>query len=447
MATEIVEHYLSDFTDLISSDTTSLPDWLEEVRKRAIDRFVEVGFPSSHDEKWRFTNFARISEKHFATNNGHGSRSSPVTAEDSLVGWRSPAQIVFIDGRYSPDLSSLQGLPEGAVAGNLAATIGDDATCLENNLARIADSSDSPFTALNTAFISEGALLFVPDGVRVDGPIQFLYLTSGTTDDALVHPRNVVVLGEGAEATVVERYVGLGNGNTWTNAVTEINAGNEAHIRVHRVQLEGMNTYHTATTQCSQGRDSSFTYSTVEFGGALSRHDINIQLNGTGAFCSLHGLSHLRGTQHADNHTTVEHAQPHCRSVEKFNGIYDDNSHGVFTGRVLVRPDAQQTDAIQSSRNLLLTDTARADTQPQLEIFADDVKCTHGATVGPIDDEALFYLRSKGLTADEARTMLTYGFAVEIIDTIGIAGLREQLETVLTSRLEKETRDVQGERC
>jgi Fe-S cluster assembly protein SufD len=447
MATEIVEHYLSDFTDQISSDRTGFPEWVEGIRRRAIGRFVEVGFPSSRDEKWRFTNFSRIAEKHFVVSNGHDSRSSPVSAEDAMVGWRSPTKIVFVDGRYSPDLSSLRGLPQCAVAGNLAAMIGDDSTNLENHLARIADSSDNPFTALNTAFFSEGALLSVPDGVKVNGPIQFLYLTSSETNDAVNHPRNVVVLGEGAEATVVESYIGLGSGCSWTNAVTEIYAGDAAHIRVHRVQLEGKNAFHTATTQCSQGRDSSFFYTTVEFGGSLSRHDINFQLNGTGAFCSLHGLSHLRDTQHADNQTTVEHAQPHCTSVEHFNGIYDDSSHGVFTGRVLVRPGAQKTDAIQSSRNLLLTDTARADTQPQLEIFADDVKCTHGATVGPIDDEALFYLRSKGLTADEARTMLTYGFAVEIIDTVGIAGLREHLDSVLTSRLEKETRDARGEKC
>jgi len=222
--------------------------------------------------------------------------------------------------------------------------------------------------------------------------------------------------------------------------------GDSANLKIHRVQLESKSTFHTATTQCHQGRDSNFAFSTVEFGGSLSRHDISFQLNGAGASCSLHGLSHLRERQHADNHTTIEHAKPHCTSIENFTGIFDDSSHGVFTGRVLVQPDAQKTDAIQSSRNLLLTDKARADTQPQLEIFADDVKCTHGATVGPIDEEALFYLRSKGLSADEARTMLTYGFAVEIIDNIEITGLRDRLDVLLRSRLQGDGRDTREEK-
>jgi Fe-S cluster assembly protein SufD len=298
---------------------------------------------------------------------------------------------------------------------------------------------------LNTAFFSEGGVLLVPDGVSVEKPMQFLYLTSDGKTDAVSHPRNLVIVGENAEATIVESYVGLGSGFTWTNSVTEIVLGNSARLKAHRVQQERADSFHTATTQSRQGRDSSLTFSTVDFGSSLSRHDINFQLNGTGASCSLHGLSHLKNRQHADNHTTIEHATPHCISVEHFNGIFDDNSHGVFTGRVLVKPDAQQTDAVQSSRSLLLSDTARADTQPQLEIFADDVKCTHGATVGSIDDEAIFYLRSKGISAGEARTLLTYGFAAEVIESIEVAGLRNHLEAVLRSRLGSEERNTRGD--
>ena len=446
MASEIVEHYLSDFAELSANGSSALPNWLVEIRKNAADRFAEVGFPSSRDEKWRFTNFSPIVDKAFAANKGPESCSSSPKLLDEELGWSSDVRVVFVNGEFSPDLSQLGTLPHGAIVGNLASVLHDNPPVLENHLARTADSSDSPFTALNTAFLAEGGVLYLPDGICVEEPIQFLYLTNDDQRDTVSHPRNLVVLGEGAEATVVESYVGLGNTRLWTNPVTEIVLGDSANLKTHRVQLESKSTFHTATTQCHQGRDSNFAFSTVEFGGSLSRHDISFQLNGAGASCSLHGLSHLRERQHADNHTTIEHAKPHCTSIENFTGIFDDSSHGVFTGRVLVQPDAQKTDAIQSSRNLLLTDKARADTQPQLEIYADDVKCTHGATVGPIDEEALFYLRSKGLSAEEARTMLTYGFAVEIIDTIEIMGLRDRLDVLLRSRLQGDGRDTREEK-
>jgi Fe-S cluster assembly protein SufD len=439
-----VEHYLSDFTALAENDSSGSPEWLGEIRRIAIDRFAEVGFPSSRDEKWRFTNFSRLVEKTFAVGNGQARQASPMTLEEDPLGWWSAIRVVFVDGEFSPELSSLAGLPGGAFVGNVAAAMSSEPAFLERNIARIADSSDNPFTALNTAFFSEGGVLYVPDGVSVAEPIQFLYLARNVSGETVIHPRNVVVVGESAEATIVESYSGLGDECSWTNPVTEVVLGDDAHLTAHRIQLESKNTLHTATTQCRQGRDSSFTFSTVEFGGSLSRHDINVQLNGTGASCALHGLSHLRDTQHVDNQTTIDHVRPHCSSVENFNGIFDEGSHGVFTGRVQVRPGAQQTDARQASRSLLLTDTARADAQPQLEIFADDVKCTHGATVGPIDEEALFYLRSKGLTMEDARTMLTYGFAVEIIDTIAVAGLREQLHALLGVRLQGEPRDTPG---
>ncbi len=446
MAKEIVRRYLSDYAALSESGGSVFSTSLGEVRKRSIDRFAEVGFPSSRDEKWRFTNFSRLTEKHFAVKNGVGDQQSEAALDDSPIGWLSPNRVVFVDGKFSPKVSAVAGLPNTTLVGNLSTTANNDPTILEQGIAQIADSFDSPFTALNTAFFSEGGTLLVPDGVCIEEPIQFLFLTTSHSTDRVTHPRNMVIVGEGAEATVVETYLGLGDGSSWTNPVTEIVLGDAADLKLHRVQLDGKKSFHTATTQCRQGRDSNLTFSTVVFGGSLSRHDINFKLDGIGASCSLHGISYLRDRQHSDNQTTIEHAKPHCTSVEKFNGIYDDSSRGVFTGRVLVKPYAQQTDAIQSSRNLLLTETARADTQPQLEIFADDVKCTHGATVGPIDDEALFYLRSKGLTSDDARAMLTYGFAVEIIDMIGIKELREYLDAILRSRLDREGRDTRGEK-
>jgi len=440
-----VEHYVSKFGTRTAADRAASPEWLEDIRKKAIGRFEEAGFPSSRDERWRFTNFSQLATRTFALGNGNTERDSLEQAVNTKLGWRSDVRLVFIDGRFSHELSSLDDLPNGVVVGSLAEVMNNNTAALHSHLASIADIADSPFTALNTAFFSEGGILLVPDGVWVESPIQFLYLTSDGRGESVTHPRNLVAVGENAQATIAECYLGKGNGCTWTNSVTECVLANAAHLTAHRVQVEGANAFHTATTQCRQGRDSTIRFTTVDFGSALSRHDLNFQLNGTGASCSIHGLSHLRDKQHADNQTNIVHSTPNCTSVERFNGIYDDKSHGVFTGRVLVEPGAQQTDAIQSSRNLLLSDTARVDVQPQLEIFVDDVKCTHGATVGPIDDDALFYLRSKGITADDARTMLTYGFAAEIVDTIGTESLRDHLEALLRSRLNAAKRDSEGD--
>jgi Fe-S cluster assembly protein SufD len=444
MATETVEHYVSRFAEVAAANSASSPQWLNNIRKNAIDQFAAMGFPSGRDEKWRFTNFSSLARKKFAVPNGQGASVSTSLDEAPGVGWWSDTRIVFVDGKLSIGLSSLGELPDGVYAGNVFNALSDNATKLEQSLATIADVADNPFAALNAAFFTDGGVLIIPEGVRVESPIQFLYLASDDMHHSVSSLRSVFMIGENAEVTIVESFLGLGSGCSWTNAVTEMIVADGANLKAHRFQQESPNAFHTATTQCRQGRDSNLTFSTVDFGSSLSRHDICFQLNGTGASCSLRGLSHLRDKQHADNQTTIEHVTPNCSSVEQFTGIFDDSSHGVFTGRVLVRPDAQQTDAMQSSRNLLLSDNARADTQPQLEIFADDVKCTHGSTVGPIDDDALFYLRSKGLSAEEARTMLTYGFAIEIIDTIGISGLREFLADLLKSRLRSQSRDPQG---
>jgi len=281
----------------------------------------------------------------------------------------------------------------------------------------------------------------VPDGVAVEEPIQLLHLTTEENAEVVTHARNLIILGDGAEATVVESYFGLGEADYWTNAATEINLGRGALLDSCRIQLEGSKAYHTAATRTRQGRDSRLCFTGVELGSLLSRHDIQAGLEGVGAECALYGLSHLQDRQHADQHTTIDHAKPHCSSRESFNGVFDGRSHGVFTGRILVRPGAQQTDAMQASRNLLLSKTAQVDTQPQLEIFADDVKCTHGATVGPIDDEAMFYVQSKGLTPDEARALLTYGFGKEILKSITVDSLRERMDVLFRSRLERAWRN------
>ena len=433
------DHYLSDFESLVAENSANGPGWLAEVRSRAIEQFGNTGFPSARAERWRFTNFSKLIEKPFAIGNGRPASASNLDELRDGVGWWGDSRIVFLNGIYSSELSSTQTPPNGVFAGRLTSAVREGVPPVEQTLARIEWPTENPFAALNTAFLTDGGVLYVPDGVVVDEPIHFLYLTTDENADVVTHPRNLIIVEKGAEATVVESYFGFGDVNHWTNAVTEIQVGDGAQLNSCRIQLEGPNTYHTATTHSRQGRDSRYTFTTIELGSLLSRHDIQAGLEGAGAECALHGLSHLAGRQHVDQHTTIDHAQPHCSSRESFNGVFDGRSHGVFTGRILVRPGAQQTDAMQASRNLLLAETAHVDTQPQLEIFADDVKCTHGATVGPIDDEAMFYLQSKGLTMEAARAMLTYGFGSEILNSIEVDELRERMNALLRSRLERAT--------
>ena len=432
-----VDRYVLDFRALASSATGQSPAWLGSIRRKAIDRFASIGFPTTRDENWRFTNFSKLAEKEFRIRNGDSGHAHGSIGEGDELGWQAANRIVFVDGEYDAVLSSVEALPDGVLVGDLASAVTRDERAVAGNLTQVAENIDNPFEALNAAFMREGGVIFVPDGTVVVEPIQFLFLTTSHSSDTVNHLRNIFVVGENAEATVVETYLGLGDGCSWTNSVTEVVLGDSARLNTHRFQLEGENAFHTATTKCRQQRDSSYALTTAEFGGTLSRHDIKIGLHGEGASSELAGILHLRGKQHVDNHTTIEHAEPHCTSRENFNGIFDGESHGVFTGRILVQPGAQQTDAQQSSRNLLLSEKARADAQPQLEIFADDVKCTHGTTVGPIDQDALFYLRSKGLTSDAARSMLTYGFAGEIVNSIGVGGLRGWTDALLRSRLEK----------
>jgi Fe-S cluster assembly protein SufD len=432
------DHYLSAFRQLALDDGRQGSEWVNKVRADAIKQFGDAGFPSGRDERWRFTNFAGLVEKNYTV--GNGQTMAVPELPDGFGSWGA-SRIVFVNGIFSPELSSVQRLPDGVFAGRLSGAISEGIEPVSQNLARIERPSENPFAALNTAFLTDGTVLCVPDRVVVDEPIQFLYLTSDENAAAVTQPRNLVILGESAEATVVEGYFGFGNADHWTNVVTESVVGDGAQLHAYRIQLEGSNTYHTAATRSRQGRDSRYAFTTIEFGGLLSRHDIRAILDGTGAECLLNGLLQVSDKQHVDQHTTIEHAQPHGSSRESFNGIFDGRSHGVFTGRILVQHGAQQTDARQSSRNLLLSDTARVDTQPQLEIFANDVKCTHGATVGPIDDEAMFYLQSKGLTSDAARAMLTYGFGSEISSSILMDDLRGWVDAKLQSRLNDANRE------
>ena len=429
-----VEHLVGAYHAWASNGAANAPAWLKTLRDTGISRFSELGFPNMKQEAWRFTSVAPIAEASFEL-------AKPVSALPSLdaiapflLDDETSQRLVFVNGFFAPSLSLLSA--DGVRVESLAQALVDRPEMVQAHLCKYAASQDRPFCALNTAFVREGAFVHVPAKAVVPKPIQLLFLdVPGKSQPIVMHPRNLVVIDREARASVVETYAALESDVYWTNSVTEVVVGDGARVDYHRVQRESARAYHVAATQTHQGRDSTIHLHTVAFGAALSRHDIGTVLAGPGGTLILNGLYLLAGRQHADHHTTIDHAADHCESHEYFNGVLDGHSRGVFTGRIIVRPGAQKTDSKQTNNNLLLSADAHADSQPQLEIYADDVKCTHGSTVGPLDPRALFYMRSRGITEDQARRLLTYGFAAEILGRMEVAPLRAQLDRIVRDRL------------
>jgi Fe-S cluster assembly protein SufD len=402
---------------------------LHRLRQAALERFAALGFPTLEDEEWRFTSVAPLARAPFRLAGPQA--VTPERLERVALRTGPGSRLVFVNGRYVPELSSVGHLPDGVILGSLAAALRDHPEQVEPHLARHADYEDQAFTALNTAFLHDGAFLVVPRGKVVEEPIQLLFVATAPAGPAVAHPRALIVLGTSSQARVVEGYAGLGEGVTFTNAVTEVVAGENATLDHYKVQREGRQTFHVHTLQVHQSRSSTFANHAVTLGGSLVRNEINAVLAAEGCSCTLNGLYLASGRQHVDNHTVIDHALPHCESHELYKGILDGQAHGVFNGKIYVRQDAQKTDAKQTNQTLLLSADATINTKPQLEIFADDVKCTHGATVGQLDAEAVFYLRSRGLGREQARRLLTFAFANDIIGRVRVEPLRAQLEEAL----------------
>jgi Fe-S cluster assembly protein SufD len=430
-----VERYVDAYRAFATNGASHAPAWLNELREGSITRFAELGFPTTKQEAWRFTSVAPITDTRFEL--APAPRSPlPTLAEIEPFLLGDGLRLVFVNGHFSAALSHIVGLPAAVRVQSLAGALSSNPEPVRKHLGKYAALQDRPFAALNTAFVRDGAFVYVPERCALEQPIQLLFLaTPGAGEPAVTHPRNLVVVEREARATVVETYAALGDGVYWTNAVTEIVVGDGARADWYRVQRESERAFHVAVTEAHQGRDSTVNIHAVAFGGALARHDLRGTLAGPGGRLILNGLYLLAGQQHADHHTAIDHAAPHCESHEYFNGVLDGRSRGVFNGRIVVRPGAQKTDSKQTNNNLLLSPEAHADSQPQLEIHADDVKCTHGSTVGPLDPRALFYARSRGMSEVEARRLLTYGFGAEILGRMEIAPLREQLDRIVRDRL------------
>ncbi len=415
----------------------SQPDWLFPLRKAGITSFAEQGFPTLRDEDWRFTNVAPIARLPFTpAPEAAPDKAAADVLNKAAFARLSGSRLVFVNGRFAPELSSSPPLPGGATAGSLAGVLAGDSAFLEKHLGRYAQTRGNAFAALNQAFFLDGAFVHVPAGVELTEPIQFIFVSSTRKAGATIHPRNLIIAEANSKVTVIESYIATANSVYFTNAVTELVAGDNAIVEHLKFQDEAAHAFHIATIQGHFGRASRVSVHSFALGAKLSRNNIRAELAGEGLECILNGLYLTRDEQLADHHMIVEHARPHCASHEYFNGILDDKSKGVFHGRILVQQIAQKTDAKQTNKNLLLSDEAAADTKPQLEIYADDVKCTHGATIGQLNEESIFYLRSRGLSTETARRMLIHAFAGEIIERIQHGTAREVLDKLVWDRLE-----------
>jgi Fe-S cluster assembly protein SufD len=429
------------FRALQESENGTGASWVKRLRESAFARFEQAGFPSTSEEEWKYTNVAPIAKTQFVPAFKSRSRTLDVDAgrlESLLYGEAGKNQLVFVNGIYRPELSPFQDMSGDVVAFDLAEALRGErnAELVREHLARAADTDGNAFTALNTAFMSSGALILIPGNTRVESPIHLLFLSDSSDVKTISSPRVLIVAEQGSEATIIESYVGLQEQAVYlTNAVVEIVLEDGARLEHYKVQNESQQAFHVATTSAELGRSSSFNVTTITLGAQLSRHDIRVTFNQEGAECWVDGLYIVGAGQHADTHSLIDHRSPHCASHQLYKGILDGKSRAVFNGKVFVRAGAQKTDAMQTNKNLLLSNEARVDTKPQLEIFADDVKCAHGATVGQLEEEQLFYLASRGMHADIARNLLTYGFAEEVIEKIKIESIKAQLDKAVLNRL------------
>jgi Fe-S cluster assembly protein SufD len=431
----VTEGFLQDFAAQSSTATVDTPEWLDAMRRAAMERFAVTGFPAARDEEWRFTPIAPIARTSWPPPSGAAEVSRGLL-EPFIFGHPEWTTLVFINGIFSEGLTSVGPMDPGVRVGNLAEAVSAGWSGVEFHLGRHAPIASSAFTALSTAFMRDGGFVHVQANTDGTRPVHLLFVTTDEALGAVTHPRNLIVVEPGARASVIESYVTLATSGTyWTNAVTEVAAGANSWLEHTRIQRESERAYHIGSTHVDQHRDSHYRSFTMAMGGELARHNLHVRLNDENIETLMYGLYLSRGEQVVDNHTAIYHDQPNCRSWEVYKGVLDDRSRAVFNGKVFVKPEAQKTDAKQTNRNLLLSDSAKVNTKPQLEIFADDVKCTHGATVGRLDEAALFYARSRGVPAEEAQRLLTYAFAAEVIEEVELEPVRAELERLVRERL------------
>lgn len=418
----------------VAASVADAPGSLKGLRAAGAEAFKTLGFPTTRNEDWHYTNVSAIATAQYTPAADVAPVSLDAAALEPYTFGGTWPLVVFVNGRFNAELSRLDALPAGISVRSLADASVDDAESLGAVLGTAATADRDGFTALNAAFAGEGTYIRVAKEMVIDTPIHLLHVTDARGEGLMSHPRHVLVAERHAKAMVVESHIGLANVPYFTNAVVEAFVEDGATLQLIRVQREARTAHHVGTVEARQGRDSHFVTFTFQTGAALSRSNVYTVLDGEGCGCTINGLYMLDGEQHGDHQTRVEHVKENCFSREAYKGLIDDSAHGVFNGKVYVHPEAQKTDGKQTNHTLLLSEKAQIDTKPQLEIFADDVKCTHGATVGRIDETALFYLKSRGVGKVLARQLLMYAFAADVLETIEHPVIVDALEKLTVER-------------
>ena len=413
------------------------PVWLAQARHASHEWSTTRGFPTLKDEDWKYTRLGPLLDVPFErAGAGAAHRVSPAVIDALSIDVAS-TRLVFVNGLFAPELSALTELPEGVTVTNLASVLAEGGAGLEPFFSRPLGEYDHAFTALNTALAEDGAFIQVAADTLVSAPIELVFLSDAQGFPIIANPRSLILAGPRSRVTVIETYAGTTGDATCTNAVTQVVLDEGAQVEHYKIQDEPDTAFHLALLDVRQGSDSRFSSGSVALGSKIARNEVHVRLEGEGAKVSIDGLYLPRGDQHHDNPILIEHAAPRCTSRQLYKGIVDEHGHGVFNGRIIVWPDAFGTDASQTNKNLLLSDHAEVDTRPRLEILTDDVKCAHGAAVGALDEEALFYLRSRGVPHEAARALLTYAFAREMLDLILSESFRTHVETLVAGRLSR----------
>ena len=429
LTAESSAYYLSQYENLQDSLPGNDLTWLRERRQAALSVFSESGFPSPREEEWRYTNVAPIERKLFSPGPVEEAKVDPGVLKSVVL--QDAAVLVFVDGCYNADLSSLSGLPEGVVVSSMAEALIQHPDYIAELLGTATHNENNGFISFNTAFFSAGAYIFVPADQVVERPVQLVFVA--TQDDQLYSTRNLIKVDAGAQISIVETYIGMDQIGYLSASVSEVFVGENANVRWNKLQCESNRAFHFGGVYSKPERYGRFDHSSYSFGGLLVRNEVHVDLDDASE-CKLDGLFLASKRQHVDNHTRVNHLKPHGISREMYKGILDQRARGVFQGRVVVAENAQKTDSAMSNRNLLLSPDAEIDTKPQLEIYADDVKCAHGVTVGQLDEDAIFFLQARGIDRATARNMLTFAFANEMVERIEIPCVRSMVQGQLLER-------------
>lgn len=435
---DVVDWYVANFKLYEQNLDGNRDIPFHQIRRKAISKFSELGFPTYKHEEWKYTNIKPLLRHEFKFEKTPG-RVTREDISDFMYKGLEDNLLVFVNGEFSQELSTFKAVQGGMIVENLNRAFKHHSQLIDRYIAQYADYQNETFTALNTAFASDGIFIYVPEGVAVEEPLHLLNISDSHHADAISNPRNLIIVGDDAQIKLVETHHHLGDHIYFTNMVTEMVVGERAVVDNVVIQDESSSAYHIVNKEVHQEMNSVYSSIHVDLGGFIVRNNLNIRLRGEHAESHLYGFFLGSGNQLIDNHTVIDHAVPNCESNELFKGILDDKARGVFNGKVYVRKDAQKTNAFQENKALILSDDATMNSKPQLEIFADDVKCSHGATVGQLDEEALFYLRTRGIPKEKANAILQYAFASDIFDQIKIEPVKNWLDSVLDKRLRKTT--------